>query len=382
MDITVQIISNKQELNSIAEAWDLLYQRSENPSFFSSFKYVCMWYEHFATPTSIRIYLARIDQKIVGILPLVLNQRNDGIRELSNLTNDHCLLAPPLIPEVHSEQVQKALLQALDATRHDWDLFKNSYSYSFQNLPGLFTDHQLNNSRQRWHKLVELSYSINRKISFKEYFEKTLSRKFKKNLNNLNNRLQKEQKPSYFVLKGQDAIAFWPKFLELEASGWKGKSNTAISCTSVPMQKYYTQLVRQLAETNQVYLCGLNIDNTLIAAEFGYLDQGIFHMAKGAYNEEYAHLGPSNLLLLYLFENLPEQVSELKHFHLFPWDTGYKSRLTNEDSLCISTVIYSKSLKGKILYLSSQIKKTVKNKAPGIAVFLKKHINKTHSSNK
>lgn len=379
MGITVQILTNKKDLDSIAEAWNQLYQRTGNPSFFSSFDYISMWYDHFATPASVRIYLVNSGQKIVGILPLVLKRRNDGIRELSNLANDHCLLAPPLIEDTRAEQVQEALLQALIATRHDWDLFINSFSYSFSSLPGLFTDHQLSDSRQQWQKITEPSYCINRNVSFEEYYEKTLSRKLRKNLKNLTNRLHKEQEPNYFVLKDSDVIAFWPKFLELEASGWKGESKTAISCTDTPMQQYYTNLVQQLAESHQVYLYGLNAGNTLVAAEFGYLDQGIFHMAKGAYNEEYAHLGPSNLLMLHLFENLPLQIPEIRRFHLFPWDTGYKERFINEETACITTVIYSKSWKGRALYRLNQIKRTVKTKAPGATTFLKKHIGRIRS---
>ncbi|NLX18337.1 MAG: GNAT family N-acetyltransferase [Desulfobulbus sp.] len=372
MNTSFHVISSKEELDTFREEWNDLYQSLHMPSFFNSFAYVEMWYRHFAGADAVRVYAVRADEILIGLLPLVLLRQSGGVRKLTNLVNDHCLIAPPLIAPIYVEVVQQTLLQALRTTQSDWDIFTHDFSYSFSSLPQIFTDQQLAACGCHWRKITEPTYSIFLKTTFTEYTTRVLSRNLRKNLKNAANRLNREKNVRYFFLEDEEVIDFWPKFLELEASGWKGEAGTAIACTEPAMQEYYLDLLHLMSHTDQVYLYGLEVDGVLVAAEFGYTDKDVFHHAKVAYNEQFAYLSPSHLLMLYLLEDLPNHFPRIRLFHMFPWDTGYKQRFINDPSSYTTTTLYSPSWRGQILWTFSQLKATIKERMPGTVAGVKK----------
>ncbi|MDY0391245.1 MAG: GNAT family N-acetyltransferase [Desulfobulbus oligotrophicus] len=372
MSISFQVITQEKEMEALQEEWNTLHQRTDTASTFVSFAYVRMWYTHFAAPDAVRIYIVRAEEKLVGLLPLVLMHHSGGVCELTNLTNDHCLIAPPLIAAEYREVVQQTLLNALMTTKTDWDLFTHNFFYSFYRLPSLFTESQLAGCGCLWKNVTEPTYAIFMKGTFAEYFTQVLSRNLRKNLKNAANRLNREKNVRYLLLRDEEVLTFWPKFLELEASGWKGQSETAIACTDTAIQQYYLDLIRLMSATHQIYLYGLEVDGVLVAGEFGYVDKDIFHHAKVAYNEQFAHLSPSHLLLLHILEDLPVHFPQIKLFHMFPWDTGYKQRFVDEPSFYTTTTLYSPTWRGRTLYALRWLKDQMKERMPGVVSGVKK----------
>ncbi|QQG64711.1 GNAT family N-acetyltransferase [Desulfobulbus oligotrophicus] len=372
MNTSFHVITSKEELTECKEEWTDLYHRVDIRSFFVSFEYVRMWYTHFAAPDAVRIYTVRAEEKLIGLLPLVLRHHSGGVRELSNLVNDHSLIAPPLIAVEYTEVVQQTLLNALVATKTDWDIFTHSFSYSFCRMPHLFTESRLAGCGCLWKNVTEPTYAIFLKGTFAEYFTQVLSRNLRKNLKNAANRLNREKNVRYFLLRDEEVLTFWPKFLELEASGWKGQSRTAIACTDTAIQQYYLDLIRLMSTTDQIYLYGLEIDGVLVAGEFGYVDKDIFHHAKVAYNEQFAHLSPSHLLMLHILEDLPVHFPQVRLFHMFPWDTGYKQRFVDEPSFYTTTTLYSSTWRGRTLYALRWLKDQMKEQMPGVVGGVKK----------
>lgn len=372
MNTSFHVITNKEELDTFREEWNDLYRRVDAPSFFVSFEYVRMWYNHFAAPDDVRIYTVQVDEVLVGLLPLVLIHRSGGLRELSNLVNDHCLIAPPLIVPEYTEVVQQTLLKALVATKSGWDVFIHNFSFSFCRLPGLFTDQQLAACGCAWRQTTKPTYSIVLNTTFAEYFASVLSPNLRKHLKNAANRLNREKNVRFFLLEDAEVVPFWPKFLELEASGWKGKAETAIAYTNAAIKQYYLDFIQLMSKTYRVYLYGLEVEGVLVAVAFGYVDEEIYHHAKVAYNERYAHLSPSHLLMLHILENHLMHSPQVKLFHMFPWDTGYKQRFINEPTTYTTTTIYSPTWSGRALYVFRQLKDGVKQWMPGVVAGVKK----------
>ncbi len=90
------------------------------------------------------------------------------------------------------------------------------------------------------------------------------------------NRLNREKNVGFVRLQDAEALAHWPQFLELEASGWKGAAGTAIVHTEAMTQQYYRDFLQIFADTNNLYLYLMTIDGVLVSAGFGYVDGAIF----------------------------------------------------------------------------------------------------------
>jgi len=127
---------------------------------------------------------------------------------------------------------------------------------------------------------------------------------------------------------------------------------------------YYQELIAQLAARNVLHLYILEVNSRPIASAFGYEEGATFQYAKAGYDEQYAEISPSNLLLIHIIEHLMAAFPEIKRFHLFPWDYGYKHRFINEKSEYTETNLYSSTARGRLAYTYEQMKNKVRDDYP------------------
>ena len=161
--------------------------------------------------------------------------------------------------------------------------------------------------------------------------------------------------------RGLDGLNKWGEFIKIEDSGWKGENKSSIKKAAPEFQKYYSNLIRLLADKGALSIYFLELNNMPIAGVFGYFDGDIYHYAKIGYDELYRDLSPSNLLILFIIENLTQKYPNVKMFHMFPWDYDYKHRYVNMAAACYKTIIYSKTIRGTSLYMFSKIMERIKH---------------------
>ena len=122
---------------------------------------------------------------------------------------------------------------------------------------------------------------------------------------------------------------------------------------------FYNGLIRILAKLNILHMYFLEHNSDLIAGVFGYTENEIFHWAKTGYNEKYKRYSPSNLLLLMILEEIIENNNNVKLFHMFPWEYGYKHRYINIETKYFASIIYNNNLKAKIWRNLKKAKKKI-----------------------
>ncbi len=353
------VIRHINELSSIREEWVDAHRESTEESPFVSFEFLKLWYECFAEPDQVRVYRVSDGTRTVGFLPLV-RRKNRGIRVLESLTNDHCFHGDPLVREGHMEGFPELLLQEVIRDWRNWDLFRHKFSYSFSGVPGIFPDDLLASCGLRWEKTIEPTYSILIKRPFDEYYRGDLTRESRKAFRNNKNRLAREGEIRYRHCEGREALRLWPEFLRLEDSGWKGRAGSSIKRLSPNYRRYYEGLVELLADSGRLRFIFLEVNDRLVAGEFGYFVGDTFHAFKTGYDEAMKQCSPGNLLLMHMLEHFSENHPQTSRFHLFPWDQGYKHRYVNENEYCFETRLFGKTLRGKGSYLSSRAKKVLK----------------------
>lgn len=85
-------------------------------------------------------------------------------------------------------------------------------------------------------------------------------------------------------------------FLELEASGWKGREGTALACRG-ETAGFFRELVREQAARGGVEVVGIRCGERLVAATFNLVSGDGLFFYKIAYDEEFRTASPGRILM-------------------------------------------------------------------------------------
>jgi len=346
-------ITHLDDLASIEKDWRKIFGTISNNSIFISFDYIMLWYKSFAKPEQLRIYPVYEGNTLIGFLPLFCYKKG-AIRILSSLTNSHCYHPAALIAGGYEEVFFKNCFQKILAENGEWDVLKYQY-YSFQEPPDL---KRYSEKNIRIMENARPTYSIFLPDSFNEYINHhpSLNHDSKKK----KKRLLKLGSYNFCHYTGDKAIASWSTLLSIEDSGWKGDRGSSIKRLPENYRLYYESLIDLLYKNDKMHMYYLNVDGQPIAGLFCYEDQNIFHAWKSGYVEGFSYLSPSNALLLFVIEDVINNLPTIKILHMFPDNFGYKARFVHEDSFYNMTTLFNKTIYGRIAYNVTMLKQWIK----------------------
>ena len=121
--------------------------------------------------------------------------------------------------------------------------------------------------------------------------------KMRRNLRIGRQKLEKHGTISVELRKGPAAGAdFLAEFLALEASGWKGRTGTAI-LKNPNLVTFYTRLVERFAAKGRLEWHVIRVEGRLVAAQMAFRCGASLMLPKYAYDEEFAECMPGHLLI-------------------------------------------------------------------------------------
>jgi len=353
----MSVITCASQLESIRDEWEKVFEESSVSSFFLSYQYICHWYECFCQPNQIRVYRIRDNDHTIGFLPLFL-QTDKHTRMLKSLINDHCMHGGALVRKGSEKIFLKNVLAALNEDKGSWDVLHFGYTYSFATAEDIFPENLLGCLGNRWRKIVRPTYSF----LLENY---RFSAHMQKNYKASRSRLSKAGTFSYHCFAGRDALKYWPEFMEIEDSGWKGEQGSSIKRINANYHKFYEGFLGMLADSGLLRFFFLELNGQYISGLMGYFDDNSFHYQKGGYLEEHKALSPTNLLVANTIEHMKNNYTEIKRYHMFPSDYGYKHRYINESTSCSETIIYNQTFRGNFAYYTYIVKQQLRN-IPGL----------------
>ncbi len=139
-------------------------------------------------------------------------------------------------------------------------------------------------------------------------------------------------------------------FLDVEASGWKGRAGagTAIKLDS-KLKSFYRLLMERFAETGGCAIHIMWYEDQPIAVEFSLITDDTLYTLKIGYDERYASCSPGHLLREYLMKYYGEK-GEIKFNNLITdasWHSQWKPKSYNVSHYYICR----RTLRGWIVYL-------------------------------
>jgi CelD/BcsL family acetyltransferase involved in cellulose biosynthesis len=298
--LEVTVARGLSGLQEIAPEWGEIVRRLSRRRFFHWYG----WYRSYLSvlepdPAAVYFFVLRAGSRPVAIVPLKAErQRRLGIalRVLTLPPHAHLPLRDVLCAsDVAAGDVVESLLRFLREQRFRWDVIRFADVMHESPLAAL-------RSERGWRVLVRPAKTCDFVVCDRPYdtIMHSFSKNFRSNLNYARNKLAKESGVEFeSVLKpGLDMNRCFADFLELEASGWKGREGTGTAIKLHPeLLRFYESLIAELSPAGEVVLNCLRVAGAPIAAHFCVRDEDTLYVLKIAYDERHARLAPGNMLL-------------------------------------------------------------------------------------
>ncbi len=298
------VIETADQLRARAEAWDVLWRRSEVVLPTVRAETLALWLEQFAAGKRFRAVVIEQDGRLLAALPLT-TRRIKRLASVADLPNNPWAVGGDLLLDPDSDVPAVLDLLLTEVARGRWPLlWLEDVEVESPRWNAFFQATQ----RARWSyevrglrdvALIDIGDDWNR-------FTAGLSAKFYKDLKRRARRLEKQGDVQLRIvsqLRPSDVDDALRRAFEVERQSWKGAAGTSIIQTP-GMLEFFSRQARALADWGQLRLYFLEMDGEPIAFEYGYLSGGVFFAHKISYLEEFAKASPGNLLRWKMLEHM------------------------------------------------------------------------------
>jgi CelD/BcsL family acetyltransferase involved in cellulose biosynthesis len=351
------VIERLEDLSSIVEEWSELCRAGGDASIFATPAFAEHWYRCFASPDAVRVFRIQDGGETIGFLPMVVD---GGV--LASLTNLHCMHSTPAMKRGAEARFPSAVARAL-ASSNGWGVARHEYAYGFLPVPSIIDVGAAEAAGLRARVGCDETYAIALPDTFEQYLMDVLSAKAKKNYKHTRNKLDKSGPNSLLVFRDADAVVEWPALVAIENAGWKGDAKSSLRHVDEAYQRYYSGLLELAARRGELRLYFLELNGARIAGALGYIEGENFHWFKTGYNEAFSEFSPSNLLMVRIIEDLIANDTRVKRFHMFPVDFGYKHRFATHRYPTVTTLLFNRTVAGRIAYAKVVARERLKNVA-------------------
>ena len=346
-------------------AWRLLASQQPHNAALVDRPWIQSWMEAFAPPEPVLLG-AWEDERLVGLAAfqrLVEGPWGHRVAVLQSLTNEESFRFDFLSWEGRLDILERMWCALCDARR--WDVVR------IDHLP----DHSptltaaLTVARARgWRTLVRPTFLTPwRPLCRFTPWDEGLAKKFKSNLRRRERRLAELGDVRLDVVRGGDALKqALQVFYQLEASGWKGESGTAI--TQRPrVRQLYDRLVERADADGGVWIPILTLSGTPVAAQVLRISGRTIFGLKTAYDQMYAKYGPGQLLTSRVIRY--GIAHGMETLDLMAGNAGYKAEWARQFRPHYELILFAPSWAGRYVYWSKHGVQEQVKRLPGMIRF-------------
>lgn len=300
MDARIDWIEDRAALDGLRDEWDRL--AAEDPTPFVRHAWFSAWWDAFVPGGRLQVCIARRDGELVAVFPLYSPSRG----RLRAMANDHTSVFSPLARdgEALSAVCEAALARAgeleVTALAADGDAAR-----CLRELGG----------RQGRMTLAERHADAPIVVTTGDV--EAYRKEKKSNLRETERRRRKlvrEHEVDFRLVEPPaDLEAELQRGFEVEASGWKGETGTAI-LGSPATRDFYLAIGRAYHDAGELALSGLTVDGKLVAFDFALLHGGRYWLQKTGYDESFRKMAPGLVLRLAVVERCFEMGLEAHEF--------------------------------------------------------------------
>lgn len=279
-------LTDRQQLDRWGDQWNDLAMGTTEINPMSSYAYVSSWLDCRLRPEDGWVcVLAKEGSRLLAVMPLLVEKRKVGPLSYTTVTNP--FYVEPIIPGQSPLPLLDGMAkQALAAV-------PQAISVELRHIRSDWIDRWLSNGTSLiWIKQFDSRGSYLKTAGGYGEFESGLRSKTRQNTKRLHRKLLDLPGAREFVAdKKEQMLEMLDKFIDLEASGWKGEKGTAIKDDPVQVD-FYRTFVPRLASLNACQWHVIEAEGTPLGMQLVLTGKDMFFTPKIAYNEQYSKLGP------------------------------------------------------------------------------------------
>lgn len=283
--------------------WAQLVEQASEPNCFAEPWFIRISLAHLAREAEVRLVSVRRAGNLIGILPLATSWGYGRIPVpfTQNWCHHHMFLGTPTIRAGAEKSFWTGIIGHLDEA---------GWAPSFLHVRGLVEEGPVHRGLEE--ASVELGRSaeiVHRRIraflqsdlSPEAYYASAVRPKKRKELRRLRTRLAELGEVRLNRLEQESQLdEYCTHYLKLEKAGWKGRSGSALACTSQG-ESWFRDIVRSAFAERRLQFLRLDLDGRPLAMLINLLGAPGSFSFKTCFDEDYARFSPGVLLQI---ENL------------------------------------------------------------------------------
>jgi CelD/BcsL family acetyltransferase involved in cellulose biosynthesis len=302
IELAAEVSTKTVPLREIPATWDRAWQKlahgAAEPNPFAEMWFMRPAIERMGTSPQDRMIAVWQGSDLLGMLPVTTTRRYGRmpIHHVENWLHYHCFYGAPLIQKGQETAFWSAALAQLDGA---------PWAPNFFHMVGLDPSGAALGSlgATRRSDIVHRSERAMLKspLDPDAYFTTHVRQKKRKELRRLRSRLDELGAVQFQTLPADGPIEKWiADFLALEASGWKGRSGSALN-DSDHTRAFFTEALTGAHKVGKLEMLKLTLDGKPLAMLVNFVTPPGCFAFKIAFDEDYARFSPGVLIKI---ENL------------------------------------------------------------------------------
>lgn len=337
-------------IDSLAVEWrDMCAESPANQPFFQP-EWARAFLSAFAPESRLLLVTARVSGRLTAVLPLLEQRRRQfglPVTVLKAAANVHSCRFDVAVAARHPLEETIAALWDYLSREHDWSVIVLDDVPEEGVLPGLLACAERQGfPTARFVSLASPYFSL---TAFNGDWDSWLSRlkgDFRRELRRRARKLAAQGETRVRRVDRAEPMEL-QRFYDLEASGWKGEEDTAITRDAATRQ-FYDEVAAAASRLGYFSLYFLEVNGRAIAGHFGLTYGSRYYVPKLAYDEEFAAFSPGHLLVSEVAHDCAKR-GLIEFNFLGPW-MDWKACWTSSTRRLWSLYIFRNDLVGRTLY--------------------------------
>lgn len=343
----IRIIDGWDEFVALEKRWNKLLAASADNTIFMTHQWFAAFIAAFTLGGRMAIVICYEDDEIVGILPLFQKKFTFNLfnwQVLASLTNYHSQKFGFIFKKGRENLLPQALLML--NRKIGWDLIQADFvdSANFLNR----SESMLSDVGLIFKRVPAMeSRFIRLEADFETYYQNQFSKSLRKSIERAIRKIEQHHKLTFEsiggpALKSEDLLEAY----EIEASGWKGRNNSAIIQHQSDF-KFYSRLAWAANITNWFALRFLKIDAKRVAFSYDLHYNGSKSGLKTSYDENFRKYTPGNILMMFSIREAYQRGDRI--FDLLGPAEAYKTKIAKNVDRSFKISILNNKAKSKLL---------------------------------
>ncbi len=285
----------------LRQRWVELARHASEPFCFAEAWFVEASLRHLDAPADMKlisVFGGPQGGMLLGMLPVHVAgpYGRMPVRHVLNWTHFHSFLGTPLVRAGFEEPFWTAVLKLLDGS--DW-------AKGFVHVNGLVEHGPVHlglvraarGLRRRCPTVYRTERALlESELSPDTYYEQTVRKKKRKELKRLSARLHDMGRVEFRTLTTENELHAWiDDFLDLERSGWKGESGSALACDAAT-RAFFKEAVEAAHANGRLQFHRLDLDGRAVAMLVNFITPPGSFSFKIAIDERFARYSPGVLI--------------------------------------------------------------------------------------